>query len=61
LALVLKELIRERAKDNISVSGGDRKSKNAISGFQKSDKPIHTDKELAKIAGVSHNTIFRKT
>jgi hypothetical protein len=56
LALVLKELIRERAKDNQRLSDG-----RGQKGFQKSDNLIHTDKELAKIAGVSHNTIFRKT
>lgn len=62
IALKFKPVIEEKAKKNLSLSGGDKKSKNAKSGCQKSDKaisPIDTKKELAKIAGVSHDTIHK--
>lgn len=49
LALELKPLIAERAKENQIASGG------AVP--QKSAKPIDTREELAKIANVSHDTI----
>lgn len=55
LALALKPLIASRAKENQKV-GGARGGK----GFQNSGNPLEpakTDKELAKIAGVSHDTI----
>ena len=51
LALKLKPLIAERAKQNQVASGG------AVP--QKSAKPINTRNELAKIAGVSHDTIHK--
>ena len=52
LALKLKPLIAERAKEKQSDAGG------AVR--QKSDKAvIDTKKELAKIAGVSHDTIHK--
>lgn len=52
LALKLKPLIAERAKEKQSEAGG------AVR--QKSDKAaIDTKKELAKVAGVSHDTIHR--
>ena len=58
LALVLKPLIAARAKKNLSAGGGDRKSP-----FQKSGKAVdsktHTDRELAKLAGVSHDTLAK--
>lgn len=59
LALKLEGLFREKAKGNLSLSGGDRKSDNAKSGCQISDKAIDTKRELAKIAGVSHDTIAK--
>lgn len=52
LAIELKGLFVEKAKDNQRESGG------AVP--QKSVKPpIDTQKELAKIAGVSHDTISK--
>jgi ParB-like chromosome segregation protein Spo0J len=51
LALKLKPLIAEKAKENQVASGG------AVP--QKSAKPIDTREELAKIAGVSHDTIHK--
>jgi hypothetical protein len=57
LALLLEPLIAKKAKENQIAGGGDQKS-----GHQKSDKPIRpveTIKEIAKIAGVSHDTIHK--
>lgn len=53
LALKLKPVIAERAKENLHLSEG--------KGCQKSDKvnAIDTKKELAKVAGVSHDTIHK--
>ncbi len=52
LALRLKPIIAEKAKEKQVESGG------AVP--QKSDKPpIETNKEIAKVAGVSHDTIAR--
>lgn len=52
LALKLKPMIAERAKEKQSEAGG------AVR--QKSDKAvINTKKELAKAAGVSHDTIYK--
>lgn len=62
IALKFKPTIEEKAKENLSLAGGDKKSKNAKSDCQKSDKvitPIDTKKELAKLAGVSHDTIHK--
>jgi hypothetical protein len=64
LALKLRPLIQAKAKENLKLAdGGDRKSENAKNqGYQKSDKvdnSVNTIKELAKLAGVSHNTIFQ--
>lgn len=67
LAIVLKPIIEKKAKEKqLSTLAQNKDSgKNATdtSVFQKSDKreqaPIHTDKELAKIAGVSHDTIHK--
>jgi len=62
LALTLKDVITARARENLHKSGGDKKSENAKSGCQNSDNPIEpidTKKELAKIAGVSHDTIWK--
>jgi transcriptional regulator with XRE-family HTH domain len=52
LALQLKPLIEAKAKEKQKESGGAviRKS---------GEPPIRTDKELAKIAGVSHDTISK--
>lgn len=51
LALKLKPVIAEKAKANQIASGG------AVP--QKSAKPIDTREELAKVAGVSHDTIHK--
>ena len=51
LALKLKPIIAERAKENQSEAGG------AV--HQKSDKAVNTNKELAQMAGVSHDTIHK--
>lgn len=53
LALRLKPVIAEKAEKNLHLSDG--------KGCQKSDKvnSIDTKRELAKIAGVSHDTIHR--
>lgn len=55
LALRLKELFATKAKENLIVAGENTKP------FQKSEKAIvkeavNTAKELAKIAGVSHDS-----
>lgn len=55
LALKLKPVIAERAKENQLASQNNKQS--AV--HQKSDKQIETSKELAKIAGVSHDTIHK--
>ena len=54
LALKLKPIIAEKAKENERKGGG-----SGNSGRQKSDNPTITSKELAKLAGVSHDTIHR--
>lgn len=51
LALRLKPVIAERAKANLST--------HTEQGYQKSDKAVTTTKEIAKLAGVSHDTIHR--
>lgn len=53
LALKLKPIIAKKAEQNLHLAGG--------KGCQKSDKvkSIDTKKELATIAGVSHDTIHR--
>lgn len=51
LALKLKPVIAEKAKE--------RQATHTEQGYQKSDKAEHTAKELATIAGVSHDTIHK--
>ncbi len=63
LALRVKPLVEKKALANKQAAGGDRKSEQAKSLSQNSEKaiaPVHTDEELAKMAGVSRETI-RKT
>lgn len=55
LALRLKPVIAERAKENILAV----QNNNNSSAFQKSEKQINTAKEIAKVAGVSHDTIAK--
>lgn len=51
LALKLKPVIAEKAKE--------KQATHTEQGYQKSDKAEHTAKELAKVAGVSHDTIHK--
>lgn len=51
LALKLKPFIAEKAKE--------QQASHTEQGYQKSDKAVHTAKELAQIAGVSHDTIHK--
>lgn len=51
LALKLKPVIAEKAKQ--------KQATHTEQGYQNSDKAIHTTKELAKAAGVSHDTIHK--
>lgn len=55
LALRLKPVIAEKAKENILATQNNDNS----AAFQKSEKQINTAKELAKLAGVSHDTIAK--
>ena len=59
LALRLKPIIKAKAKEKQREAGGDKKSKTAKSVVQKSAPAIRNKSrdELAKIAGVSHDTI----
>ena len=51
LALKLKPVIAEKAKQ--------KQATHTEQGYQNSDKAVHTTKELAKAAGVSHDTIHK--
>lgn len=51
LALRLKPIIAEKAKR--------KQASHTEQGYQKSDKAVHTTKELARAAGVSHDTIHK--
>ncbi len=55
LALKLDEVIKKMAKDSYDKNVGRPEKSNPISDTIK----INTNKELAKIAGVGHNTIHR--
>lgn len=55
LALRLKPVIAEKAKENVLATQNNDKS----AAFQKSEKQINTAKEIAKVAGVSHDTIAK--
>jgi len=62
LAIELKGLFAAKAKENMSTGGGDKVSDSARAGCQNSDNPIKridTKKELARIAGTSHDTIAK--
>lgn len=54
LALQLKPIFEERAKENLVTHTAD-----GYQGLQKSAKAVDTREELAKIAGVSHDTIHK--
>lgn len=47
----LKPVIAEKAKA--------KEASHTAQGYQKSENPVHTAKELAKAAGVSHDTIAK--
>lgn len=55
LALRLKPVIAEKAKENMLAT----QNNDNASAHQKSEKQVNTSKELAKIAGMSHDTIHR--
>jgi hypothetical protein len=48
----LKPVIEEKAKDRQKAGGG-----SGVSGKQKSAEPSQTREEVAKLAGVSHDTV----
>lgn len=54
IALEYEDYFKEKAKENLKLSGG-----RGVKGCQISDKVIDTKKELAKIAKVSHDTIAK--
>lgn len=57
-----KKKIQEQAKENQSLGGGDKKSdfaKNRFSPIGEKRSVTHTDKELAKMAGVGTGTVAR--
>lgn len=52
---ISKRKLQEQAKENMSLGGGDKKSegaKNRVSPIGEKRSITHTDKELAKMAGV---------
>ena len=55
LALRLKTTIAAKAKENILAT----QKNDSASAYQKSEKQINTGEELARIAGMSHDTIHR--
>jgi hypothetical protein len=59
LALVIKPIIAAKAKANEVAGGGDKKSGCQISDNPIVIAPIDTKKELAAVAGVSHDTIAK--
>ena len=56
LALRTEPLLREAAKKNQATSTGGQEPR-LLETSRKAEKKIHTDKELANLAGVSDNTI----
>lgn len=58
MALELKAIISERAKENQRTSTGGS-SPHLLENSPKGEEPINTREELAKIAGISDNTIAR--
>lgn len=58
MALKLEPLIAAKAKANLSAGGGDRKSPSPKSAKAVSE-PINTREQLAKTAGLSHDTIAK--
>jgi N6-adenosine-specific RNA methylase IME4 len=59
LALQLEEVFKEKAKENLKLSGENFGKGTQISANPIQIKPIETRKELANIANVSHDTIAK--
>lgn len=60
LALIKEPIIARKAKERQRAAGGDKKSENRDTSLcQISDKAIDTKKEVAKAAGVSHDTVIK--
>lgn len=60
LALKMKDIFTAKAKVNLQMSGGDKKSESyQESPFQNSGNPIRTEMEISKIANVSHDTVHK--
>ena len=60
LALELESIYKERAKENKEIAGEKYgRNKKVLSNSTEPIKPIDTRKELAKLAGVSTNTIHK--
>ena len=55
---ISKRKIQEQAKENMSI-GGSSDKKGSPNGETLIEKQTHTDKELAKLAGVGTGTIAR--
>jgi len=54
--------ILAKAKENLSIVGGARKSeeyKSPLTTLSKAIEPVNTRKEIAKLAGVSEGTIAK--
>lgn len=54
LALKLKDTFTKKAKENLKTG-----AEITNTGLQKSVKAVNTQKELAKVAGISHDTIYK--
>lgn len=59
LALRLKPVYEEKAKENLRVAGESYSPKEGCQISDKVTKQVDTKKELAKVAGVSHDTIAK--
>lgn len=55
LALKLENLFKEKAKENMLAT----QNNNSARAFQKSEKQMNTTKEIARIAGTSHDTVAK--
>lgn len=54
----IEKLLAEEAKKNLSHTGGDKKSAEALkSGFQKIEKPIHAAEQAAAIVGTNRQYV----
>ena len=59
LALQYKPVFEAKAKENLSIAGQSYSPKEGYQISDKVTKPMDTNKELAKMAGVSHDTIHK--